>query len=848
MGDEYYSLSKLELFKKLDSSEKGLTKSQAEERGREFGKNVLKERDKKTPLKIFFSQFKSPLVLILIFADIISFFLGEITDSLIIMGVILINSVLGFYQVYKSEKALQILKNYITFKAKVLRDREKIEIDTKDIVPGDVVYLGIGDIVPADIRVIESQELYANESIITGESFPAKKSDKEISGNKLALTKQSNILFMGSIISNGLCKGIVVSIGEKTEFGKTAMVLSSKEPPSDFQKGISKFSTFLLKLVFFLTAFVFAVNFFLGKGVLSSLLFAVALAVGMTPELLPAIITISISHGAICMAKKSVIVKRLESIEDLGNIDVLCTDKTGTLTENKVSIENYFDVDNIKSKELLEYAAICNSAFFEYKSVRGNIIDSTILEFVKKEKIPIREHERIEDIEFDHNRRRMSSIIKIKNKRIIICKGSPISVLEICSKIKKHGKVVGIKAYKNNAIKTFEELSKKGLRIISVAYKEINAKKDYTINDEKELVFLGFITMSDPPKETTKEAIEKLNMLGVEVKVLTGDNELITKNVCDKVGLKIKGKIITGSMLDSFKESEFLKAINDNNVFTMVTPEQKYKIVSGLIKTGHITGFLGDGINDAPALKAADVGITVESAVDVAKESSDVILFKKNLDVLAEGVIEGRKTFGNSMKYILNTISANFGNMFTLSISSLYFKFIPLLPSQILLTNLVSDVPLATISTDNVDSSYLKKPKRWSIKLISKFMFFFGLISSIFDIATMALIWFIVAPGNVQMFRTVWFTESVLSEILITFSIRTKDSFWKSKPSRLLVYASIFGVALTLIAIFTPLSNLFDFGRNSARILIWISSILICYFTLTEIGKKVFYKYIEKDE
>jgi P-type Mg2+ transporter len=846
MGEEYL-IKKSEVFKRLDSSPEGLKDSQVRKKREEFGENLLKEKDRRTWIKIFFSQFRSPLVLIFIFATIASFFLREITDAFILLGVVLVNCFLGFYQEYKSERALQALKNYIVFRAKIVRDKEKKEVDVKELVPGDVVFMNIGDIVPADIRIIESEELYANESVITGESFPVKKNSDDISGKNLGINRQSNMLFMGSVISNGLCKGVVVSTGESTEFGKTAVILSSREPPSDFEKGISKFGNFLLKVVFLLTIFVFAVNYFLGKGFISSLLFAIAIAIGVTPELLPVIITISMSSGAINMAKKSVIVKRLESIEDLGNVEVLCTDKTGTLTENNVSISGFFDFEKKESKEVLEYAAICNSAFFKNKSSKGNIIDSTILDFVKKEKISVRKYERIEDIEFDHTRKRMSSVVKM-DKRIMICKGSTESLLGVCTRIKIGKRITSIGPYKGRIFKNFEEMSRRGLRVICVSYKEIGLKKEYGTSDEKDLIFIGFITISDPAKESTKKAIEKLDMLGIKIKILTGDNEIVTEEVCKIVGLKIRGKIITGKDLENIKESEFLRRIDKNNVFTCVNPEQKYKIVSGLMKLGYITGYLGDGVNDAPALRAADVGITVESAVDVAKDSSDVILLKKNLDVLADGVIEGRKTFGNTTKYILNAISGNFGNMFTLSISSLYFKFIPMLPSQILLGNFISDTPFVAISADNVDDYYLKRPDKWNIKLIRNFMIFFGLISVIFDIITIAFVWFLIAPGDPKMFRTVWFVESMLSEIIIIFSIRTKNKFWKSKPSKLLIFTSAVAVILTFVAVFTPFfAGLFEFKRPSLSILATVFLILVGYFIIAEIGKKVFYKYIEKE-
>lgn len=846
--DSYYSLKKEEVFKKLESSEKGLTTLEANERLKKYGKNIIREKDKRNIFEIFISQFKSAFILILIVATIILFALGEKVEATVIIGIILISSILGFFQEFKSEKALKSLKKYISFKSKVQRNEERKEVEVNDLVPGDVVFLNLGDIVPADLRIIESKDLYANESSITGESYPVKKDSLEIKGENIPLTKQFNMLFMGSEISGGSCKGIVVLTGENTEFGKTANILSSKEPQSDFQKGISSFGTLLTKIVFVMAIFVFASNILLGKGVFSSFLFAIALAVGVTPELLPVIMTISMSNGAMKMAEKKVIIKKLVSIEDLGNMDVLCTDKTGTLTENKISINDYFDINGNKDQQIIKYSLICNSIISSKDKFSNNTLDKTIVEYADSKGIKYPDYERIEDIEFDYKRKRMSSVVEINGKRILICKGNTLSLLDVCSKIKYNDRIISINSSRKWIKEKFEELSKEGLRVISIAYQKVEVKKDYTIKDEKNLIFLGFLAFIDPPKKDVEEIIKKLDSLGIKVKILTGDNELVTEEICKKVGFNINGKILCGEDLEKMNEEEFLKAIEENNVFARIIPEQKSKIVSGLIKNKHITGFLGDGINDAAAIKIADVGITVDSAVDIAKENADVIILKKGLGVIAEGVLEGRKTFGNSTKYILNTISANFGNMFTLSISSLYFKFVPLLPSQILLVNFISGVPIITISSDNVDKSYLKRPKKWRIQMIRKFMIFFGIISSIFDIITMIVVWFFVAPGNPMMFRTVWFSESVLSEIFINFSLRTKEPFWKSKPSKLLVIASLIGIALTLFVLFSSLSRFFEFGKLNLISLLIVGAILISYFILVEFGKKFFYSKISKED
>lgn len=841
---DHLAASKETLYGHLGTSEKGLSSSEAEARLAKHGLNEIAARDKRNALSIFISQLTSPLVVILIIASVIAGFLGDPTDTAIILAIVGINAVLGFYQEFKSEKALAELKKYISFKAKVLRGGEEIEVDVKDVVPGDIVFLEIGDVVPADIRLIEAHELATNESSITGESLPVNKDAAPLSVKNALPSQQSNMAFMGTVVSNGVGKGIVVATGEKTEFGKTANILSAKEPPTDFQTSINKFGSFLIKIILILTIVVFASNALLGKGILESFLFALALAVGITPELLPIIITISLSSGAMHLAKKKVVVKRLVAIEDLGNIDILCTDKTGTLTENKVELEGYSSADGKISSSVLKYALLCNSAIVEKGKVEGNVIDAAVWEHPASKGIDLSKYRKIEDVEFDYVRRRMGVVVEAAKKRTYICKGAPESVLAVCDYVEEGGKRVSIKAHAEELQKRFEELSSRGFRVVAVASKEVGAKKDYSPADEAGLTFNGFLSFLDPPKGSAIHALKSFKKLGVELKLLTGDNELVAKEVCREVGLEVRGRVFTGAELEKMADAQFAKAIFENNVFARVTPEQKYKIVEGLTKQGHIVGFLGDGVNDAPALRVADVGITVDSAVDVAKDSADIILLQKGLMVIAEGIKEGRKTFGNIMKYVLNTISANFGNMFSMVISSMAIPFIPLLPSQILLNNLISDGPLTTISTDNVDEDYLHKPKKWNIRAISHFMVFFGLISTIFDLTTMALMWFLT-NGNAALFRTAWFLESVLSEIIITFAIRTRRDFWKSHPSRALLYSSIIGILLSVGIIYPPFGGLFQFEALSLQMLGAIALILLAYFILAERAKRFFYRKYE---
>lgn len=844
MAAEYYNIDQKEVFNLLGSSEKGLSLADAGKRLVQYGKNEIEAQDKRTAISILAAQFLSPLVLILIFASLIAGFLGEATDMMIILAIVLINAALGFYQEFKSERALAELKKYISFKARVLRGGEEIEVDDKDLVLGDVVFLEIGDVVPADIRLIESHKLTADESMITGESLPVEKDAGEVSLKNAQPSQQSNMAFMGTIVSSGMGRGIVVATGKNTEFGRTATVLSAREPPTDFQKSINKFGSFLIKVILLLTIFVFASNALLGKGMLESFLFALALAVGITPELLPIIITISLSAGAMHLAKNKVVVKRLAAIEGLGNIDILCMDKTGTLTENKITLEQYTDADGKKSSDVLDYALLCNEAIREKGKAEGNTIDVAVWGHPDAKRAGLGKYKKIQEVEFDFDRRRMGMVVEAGKKRLYICKGAPESVLSACSHVEKDGKQVPVKGYRKKLESEMEKLSGQGFRVVAVAFKEVGFEDEYTDAEEFGLAFKGFLTFLDPPKKTAMAALKTFKELGVELKLLTGDNELVTREVCREVGFGIYGRIVLGSELERMSEREFAKAASENSIFARITPEQKYKIVGALTKQGHIVGFLGDGVNDAPALKLADVGITVDSAVDVAKDSADVILLKKSLSTLADGIKEGRRTFGNIMKYILNTISANFGNMFTLTLSTFVVPFIPLLPSQILLNNLISDGPLTTISTDNVDEEYLKKPKKWNMKGISHFMVFFGAISMVFDFATIAVM-LLLTGGNAALFRTAWFLESVLSEIIITFAIRTKRPFWKSMPSKMLIYSSLVCIGLSVWVIYSPMDFLFDFEQLGPVMLGAIAVILAGYFAMAEVAKRVFYKKYE---
>ncbi len=808
-----------ELLSSLKTSKKGLDPKEAEKRLKQYGYNRIEERKTKTALKIFISQFKNPLIYILVFATLVAAFVGEKTEAVIIMAIIFLNSVLGFFQEYRSEKALEKLKKYIKFKAKVIRNGEKTEIDAEDLVPGDIVFLNIGDKVPADMRLIDVQDFSADESILTGESIPVYKKTDPLKKENPNPQDLINTAFMGTIVASGTATGVVVSTGGSTFFGKTASSLE-QEKRTEFEENMSRFGNFLLKVILLTTIFVFAANFLLHKGLIESLLFALALAVAITPEVLPIIITVTLSRGALKLAKKKVVVKRLSAIESIGNMNILCTDKTGTLTENKIIMTDYFDLDGKKDDRIILYSLLANSAVVTKDKITGNPLDVAIWEYAKD--TSIEKFEKVDEIEFDFERRRMSTVVKDK-KNILISKGAPEAIIEICKDIDK-----------KKAMGKVKELSSAGHRVLAVGYKEIESKKDYTKDDERNLTFLGFLTFTDPPKKTAKEALEKFHRLGVEIKVLTGDDPSVALKVCNDLGMEVKeDEVVIG----------FDGNVEKARIFARVNPEEKLEIVKRL-KEKYVVGFLGDGINDAPALKIADVGITVDTASDVAKDASDVILLKKSLNVVANGIREGRRSFGNIMKYILNTISANFGNMFTIAISSLFLKFIPLLPTQILLANFVTDMPMLSISTDNVDYDTMKRPKKWDIDLISKFMMHFGVLSSLFDFITIFILMYVLNLA-VPAFRTGWFLESCLSEITITFAIRSKKKFYKSKPSKTLVFMSAATFLLILFTIYSPIGRYFEFSKLSIPFLMLVFVILLCYFASAEILKRYFFRKYE---
>ncbi len=825
-----------ELLSRLKTSLSGLSSDEAEARLKIFSYNELAKRKKRTAFIEFLSHFRSPLLIILLVAGLISGFFGETVNAAIIFLIVFASVLLDFYQESKAEKAAEMLKQRVAITATVLRDGVKREVKLSEIVPGDVIYLSAGDIVPADARVINAKDLFIDQSALTGESFPVEKKATPLKSYEPSITEWSNYLFMGTSVVSGTATAVVVKTGSLTEYGRIAVKLAAKEPETEFQRGIRSFGYMIIQVTFFLVLFVFFINALYMRSVLESLLFAVALAVGLTPELLPMIVSVNLSKGAIAMAKKGVIVKRLASIQNFGNMDVLCTDKTGTLTENRIKLVLYVDVNGEENEKVLLYSYL-NSYF---QTGLKSPIDEAVLTF---RNIDIKDYTKVDEIPFDFVRKRLSIIVDHQKQRFMITKGAPEEIVKICSYCEIKDIIMDVTDEIQQKIKQkYVELSAEGFRVLAVAYKRLKVEKAvYSANDENEMVFLGFIAFLDPPKETAKKSLQLLKNAGVELKILTGDNELVTRKVCEYLGFEVRG-VVTGGEIAQMSDDALARVVEEANVFCRVTPAQKDRIINALKNNGHVVGFLGDGINDAPSLKSADVGISVDNAVDVAKESADIILLKTDLTVLYDGVLEGRKTFGNTMKYIMMGVSSNFGNMLSVAIASLFLPFLPMLPIQILLNNLLYDLSQSAIPTDEVDLEYIEKPKKLDVQFIRLFMICLGPVSSLFDFLTFFTMLFVFNAPE-QLFQTAWFIESLVSQTLVIFVIRTRKSpFWKSRPSKLLLLNNIAIIAFASVLPYTPIGAIFRFVKPPPTFFIALAVILGSYLALAELIKSLFYK------
>jgi Mg2+-importing ATPase len=787
-------------------------------------------------------------------AGAVSAALGSYPSVIVIYTMVFLSVSLAYYQENNASKAAELLREKVAILATVIRDNTKQEIKLPLLVPGDIILLSAGDIAPADARIIEAKDLFVNQSALTGESFPVEKTPALVKAKDASITEWNNYLFMGTSIVSGSATAVVVRTGGSTEYGKIAAKLVEKVPETEFERGTKNFGFLIMQVTFLLVIFVFMINALLhpdAKGVLEALLFAVALAVGLTPELLPMIITINLSKGAQRMSKKGVIVKRLSSIETFGSMNVLCTDKTGTLTENQIKLLLHIDMEGKEEEKVLLYSFLNSRLQTGLKSP----LDEAIL---KHQEINIADYQKIDEVPFDFVRRRVSVVVEKERQRFFIAKGAPEEILKVCSYYEVDGLISDItEEIRRKIEQKYFDLSAEGLRVLGVASKKLREEKAiYGVNDECDMTFLGFVAFLDPPKETAKQSLQMLSKANVELKILTGDNELVTRKVCSELGFEVKG-VVLGNEIALMTNEALSAVVEDANVFARVTPAQKDRIITVLKTNGHVVGFMGDGINDAPSIKTSDVGISVSNAVDVARESADIILLKNDLTVLGEGVLEGRKTFGNTMKYIMMGVSSNFGNMFSAAGGSIFLAFLPMLPIQILLNNLLYDTSQTVMTTDNVDNEYIIRPKRWDISFIRRFMVTIGPVSSLFDFATFFTMIFIFgipyglsatgAPSATLFqqgqFQTAWFIESLCSQTLVVLVIRTrKVPFYKSKPSKYLVAMLLAVISFAIIVPYTPLGAFFGFVPPPPAFYLALAGILGAYAVLAETVKKWFYK------
>ena len=835
-SNPFWSISVKELLGGLHSTINGLTSSDAKNRLSTYGANRLKPQKRSGAFSLLAAQFKSPIILILIFATGLSLFLHNLVDASIILAIVIISGLLGFWQEFGASNAIEKLLAIVQIKAAVFRDGKKGEIHIEEVVPGDIVSLSAGDIVPGDCLLLESKDLFVDEAMLTGETFPVEKAVSVLAPDT-PLAKRTNVAWMGTHIVSGSAKGLVTLTGKNTEFGKVSERLKLKPPETEFEHGIRRFGYFLGEVTLVLVVIIFAINVYLQRPVLESFLFSLALAVGLTPQLLPAIISINLAHGAKKMALKKVIVKRLASIENFGSMNIICSDKTGTLTEGSVKVESAMDVNGDVSEKVFLFAYL--NAFYETGFT--NPIDVAILDY---RKIDLSEYRKQDEIPYDFLRKRLSISVIQNNVHLMVTKGALTNILEVCSSVETNdGKKVDISTMKEKIQKRFEEFSNNGFRTLGIAYKNMPANSLINKSDEKDMIFLGFLTLFDPPKANILDTITSLKNLGVSLKIITGDNHLVAASISKKIGLS-DNKIITGTELRQMSDSALLRYVGTVDVFAEIEPNQKERIIIAMRKAGNVVGYMGDGINDASALHTADVGISVDTAADVAKDAADIVLLEKDLGVLVEGVREGRTTFANTLKYVFMATSANFGNMFSMAGISLFIPFLPLLPKQILLTNLMTDFTEMTIATDSVDEEMIDYPRRWDIKAIRKFMITFGLVSSVFDYITFGLL-LLVLHANEGQFRTGWFLESVISASMIVLVIRSRKPFFRSKPGKYLQIATFSIAFITLILPFTPLGNVFGFSPLTLTTYLLLLAIVIVYIVSAEITKRIFYKKVK---
>lgn len=849
---QYSQMNKKQIFEKLQTSEEGISIVDVDDRIEEYGKNIIDINNNITLLDRLKEAFINPFNIVLIIVAIVTFITDVVISSnkdyatfILITSTIFISALISFCQQASSDKAAQKLKKMISNKIDGIRDGNRITIDFENLVPGDIVKLSSGDMIPGDIRIIDNKDLFIDQASLTGESNPVEKF-AELKEKDADLTDLSNIAFMGTNVVSGSATAVIIATGSNTYFGSMTKSLYTVNEKNSFEKGIDNVSRLLIKFMVIMVPIILVINLLTKGEIWDSLIFAITIAVGLTPEMLPVIMTSTLAKGAVTMSKKKTIVKRLSAIQTFGEMNILCTDKTGTLTEDEIVLEKYMDVSGEESIRILKHAFL-NSYF---QTGLKNLIDVAIISRAEKEKLNSLKEQYIreDEIPFDFTRRRMSVVLKDNNgKRQLITKGAVDEIISICSYIELDGQVVELtEEWKKKAYSVYEKNNTDGLRVLAIAQKnEIHEIDVFGVQDESNMVLIGFVGFLDPPKKSAKQAILALKRHGVDTIVLTGDSEGVAINVCKKVGISTE-KCLSGRDIDNMSDEELKKASKECKLYSKLTPLQKQRIVRIYQEQGNTVGYMGDGINDSPPLKQADVGISVDTAVDIAKETADIILLEKDLNVLEEGVINGRKTFTNILKYIKMATSGNFGNMLSVVIASVFLPFLPMLPIHILMQNLLNDFAQIGMPFDNVDKEYLEKPKKWNTEEIKSYMFAFGIISTILDVLCFIVLWYVMKFNTIEkavLFQTGWFAFGIISQTLIIHMIRTsKIPFVTSKSSKQLLISTFVVSMITLIISFTDIATIFDLKRLPIQFGFVIIALVLTYAIIIQLYKKVYLK------
>jgi len=847
-----YTILDKELFDQLGGSASGLSSDQAAGIIADVGPNMVASGGRTSAWRDLLNRCRNPLVIQLLVIAVVCYLTGDASSAAIVSGMIFLSVFLSYIQETRSSKAVEKLQKLVKTTVTALRDGKETEVPLEEIVPGDVVVLAAGSLIPADLRIISAKDFFVTQSALTGESMPVEKNADTNQPVGSTLFEFSNACFMGSNVLSGAARGVVLATGARTYFGSLAEKLLSKRDATSFDVGVRDFTWLMIRFMVVMVSITFLIVGLRNHDWIEALLFALSVAVGLTPEMLPMIMTVCLSKGALMMARKKVIVKHLHAIQNFGAMDVLCTDKTGTLTQDHVVLERYVDVANRTSEDVLRYAYM--NSF--YQTGLRNLLDRAIM--AHSELDVERNCRKVDEIPFDFKRRRMSVVIDYEGRHVLICKGAVEEVSAACENYQVDEDINPlIRLIRDDLMDEYRSLSAQGYRVLAIAYREFDRTKQvFAVADESELTLLGYIAFFDPAKETSARAIEALSRSGVSVKILTGDNELVTRKVCHDVAMPIT-KIVTGPQLAALDDAAFAREVNEANVLARLTPDQKEKVIKTLRSAGHVVGFLGDGINDVLAMKAADVGISVDTAVDVAKESADIILLERSLLVLEDGIMEGRKVFGNIIKYLKMGASSNFGNMFSVVGGSYFLPFLPMAPVQVLVNNLLYDFSQVGIPLDNVDQEYLLKPRRWNMRSIRNFMFFIGPISSIFDYATFFLMLYFFgcmafrAPGTSEvdraylekLFHTGWFVESILTQTLIVHIIRTQRiPFIQSRASKTLLFATVSIMAIGAWLPYSQLAPFLGLVPLPPSFFAWTACFLLAYSVLTHIVKTWFYR------